>query len=142
MQQVPEAEWKELVSRKDEFLHILRILNHYYEMTGKTKNDLFAFRNKLVNLPPDTVSIYLSKIGPYEYFVRACLDQKFETAETWVHIDGIAEERAKFIEIGNQNHPVFSITCLQDLYDSATLPYVPKNNSKKKVAKSKKAIKI
>lgn len=142
MQELPEADWKELTSRKDEFLHILRILNHYYEMRGQTRNDLYSFRQKLVESPPDSITIYLAKIGPYEYFVRGSLERNFEASESWIHIDGIAEERDKFRDLGNLEHPVFSITCLGDLFESATIHRPPRSEGKKKVAKGRKSIKI
>ncbi|TGN18929.1 LIC_13246 family protein [Leptospira idonii] len=113
-------EWKELTSKKEEFLHILRVLNHYYERIGTKVTDLFLFRQRLVQSDPSLVKIYLSKIGAYEYFVKASLETENSEPQTWLHIDGIAEERNRMKEIGNKEHPVFHITCLSDLFEQNT----------------------
>ncbi|MCG6144539.1 LIC_13246 family protein [Leptospira bandrabouensis] len=110
-----EVLWRELVTKKDEFLHILRILNHYYEMRGETKSKQFAFRRHLADSPPESVQIFFSRLGPYEYQV-ACRILPEEQTETWIHIDGIAEERERLKQIGNTEHPVFSLVCLGDLF--------------------------
>ncbi|MCW7479562.1 LIC_13246 family protein [Leptospira kanakyensis] len=115
-----EVQWRELVTKKEEFLHILRILNHYYEMRGETKSKQFAFRRTLADSPTDGVQIFFSQIGPFEYQV-ACRILPEEHLETWIHIDGIAEERERLKQIGNTEHPVFSLVCLGDLY-ALTLP--------------------
>lgn len=111
-----ELEWRELVTKKEEFLHILRILNHYYEMRGETKSKQFGFRRLLADSDPNTVQIFFAKIGSFEYQV-ACRLLPNEDTETWIHIDGIAEEREKLRGIGNTEHPVFSLVCLGDLFE-------------------------
>ncbi|PJZ44018.1 LIC_13246 family protein [Leptospira brenneri] len=112
--------WRELVTKKEEFLHILRILNHYYEMRGETKSKQFVFRRRLADSSPDLVQIFFSKLGTFEYQV-ACRLLPEEHIETWIHIDGIAEERERLKQIGNTEHPVFSLVCLGDLF-ALTLP--------------------
>lgn len=59
-----EVLWRELVTKKDEFLHILRILNHYYEMQGETKSKQFAFRRHLADSPPESVQIFSQGLAP------------------------------------------------------------------------------
>ncbi|MCT8334732.1 hypothetical protein NUH30_13690 [Leptospira sp. 85282-16] len=115
-----EVLWRELVTKKEEFLHILRILNHYYEMRGETKSKQFAFRRSLADSAPESVQIFFSRLGPFEYQV-ACRILPEEQIETWIHIDGIAEERERLKQIGNTEHPVFSLVCLGDLF-ALTLP--------------------
>ncbi|EMJ88125.1 LIC_13246 family protein [Leptospira meyeri] len=115
-----EVLWRELVTKKEEFLHILRILNHYYEMRGETKSKQYAFRRHLADSSPESVQIFFSKLGPFEYQV-ACRILPEEQVETWIHIDGIAEERERLKQIGNTEHPVFSLVCLGDLF-ALTLP--------------------
>ncbi len=110
--------WRELTTKKDEFLHILRILNHYYEMRGENRSERFIFRETLVRTDPGDIQIYFSKIGEYEYQV-ACAIPKSAKIESWIHIDGIAEERMKMREVGNLEHPVFSLVCLGDLFQIA-----------------------
>ncbi len=142
MKEHVESEWKELVERKDEFLHILRILNHYYETKGQTESQLYQFRRDLVDRSPESIRIFLSQIGTYEYFVQASLSLGTDAMETWVHIDGIAEERDRLREIGNLEHPVFSITCLGDLMQNHTRPFKIPLTAKKKVAKPRKVVKL
>jgi hypothetical protein len=142
MKEHPDSEWKELTSRKDEFLHILRILNHYYEMQSQTKNELYLFRRNLVERPPEQIRIFFSKIGTYEFFVSVSQSLDLDALKTWLHMDGIAEERERFREIGNMDHPVFSITCLSDLFENATEDFHPELVGEKKVAKGRKKIKL
>ncbi|EOQ90239.1 hypothetical protein LEP1GSC202_0518 [Leptospira yanagawae serovar Saopaulo str. Sao Paulo = ATCC 700523] len=113
-----DLEWRELVNKKEEFLHILRILNHYYEMRGETKSKQFGFRRQLADSDPNRVQIFFAKIGNFEYQV-ACRILPNEDTETWIHIDGIAEERERLLTIGNTEHPVFSLVCLGDLFKIA-----------------------
>lgn len=113
-----ESKWRELQERKDEFLHILRILNHYYEMRGETKTERFRFREKLVKMDPNEIQIFFSKLGTYEYQV-ACATKKNPKLESWIHIDGIDEERARMSAVGKMDHPVFTLVCLGDLYQTA-----------------------
>lgn len=115
-----EVLWRELVTKKEEFLHILRILNHYYEMRGETKSKQYAFRRHLADSSPESVQIFFSRLGPFEYQV-ACRVLPEDQVETWIHIDGIAEERERLKQIGNTEHPVFSLVCLGDLF-ALTLP--------------------
>ncbi|MDZ4726008.1 MAG: hypothetical protein SH817_07615 [Leptospira sp.] len=142
MQNTQGTEWKELVERKDEFLHILRILNHYYESGAKIKNPLYQFRKDLVELPPKSIRIFLASIGKFEYFVQASKTPDLENRESWVHIDGISEERMRLRELGNLDHPVFSITCLGDLYENHCVSFKFPEEREKKVAKPKKKIRI
>lgn len=107
--------WRELITKKEEFLHILRILNHYYEMRGETKSKQFGFRQKLADSDPKHVQIFFAKLGTYEYQV-SCRILPSDDLETWIHIDGIAEERERLTQIGNTDHPVFSLVCLGDLF--------------------------
>ncbi|MDF3820435.1 hypothetical protein P3G55_11015 [Leptospira sp. 96542] len=112
------SQWRELKVRKEEFLHILRILNHYYEMRGETRSPQFQFRCQLVGSATDQVRIFFSRLGDYEFQVACSLGQE-GPFETWIHIDGIAEERSKLKGIGQSDHPVFQLVCLSDLFIDA-----------------------
>lgn len=111
--------WREIQKSKSEFLHILRILNHYYEMQGGRKHSQDEFRKLVTETNPEQVKIYVNRLGIYEYQV-ACTYLPESQTETWIHIDGIAEERARLTELGNTDHPVFSLVCLGDLFGEAT----------------------
>lgn len=69
---------------------------------------------------PNRYKSFFQKLGPFEYQV-ACRVLPEEQVETWIHIDGIAEERERLKQIGNTEHPVFSLVCLGDLF-ALTLP--------------------
>ncbi|WP_246047525.1 LIC_13246 family protein [Leptospira ilyithenensis] len=132
--------WRELTSRKEEFQHILRVLNHYYETCNIQNTKLQKFRQALVESPIAKIRVFLSKIGDYEYYVSACILESSFPTNTWIHIDGISEERSRMVLIGNLEHPVFSITSLGDLFSKNTEPvkeefHISKNE--KKLAKSK-----
>ncbi|BDA77634.1 hypothetical protein LPTSP3_g05640 [Leptospira kobayashii] len=114
--------WRELTSRKEEFQHILRVLNHYYEVCNIQNTKLQKFRQALVESPAAKIRVFLSKIGDYEYYVSACITEGSFSPHTWIHIDGISEERSRMVLIGNSDHPVFSITSMGDLFSQNTEP--------------------
>lgn len=142
MKEYRDVDWRELLERKDDFLHILRILNHYYENQSQTKNQLYLFRKELVERDPETIRIFLAKIGTYEYFVSASLSLDPNETETWIHVDGIAEEREKLKAIPNLDHPVFSLVCMSDLFESHTIEFKFIEENKKIVANRRKKIKL
>lgn len=109
--------WKELVSRKQEFQHILRVLNNYYEMVAKAKSASRDFRKKLAEEPnAEGFRVFFKKFGKYEFEVLAFLEREPREEERWFHLDGIQEERDKLLELKKDNHPVFQIICVEDLY--------------------------
>ena len=97
----------------DDFLHILRVLNHYYQHSGEPLSPLAEFRRDVVKASPDTVGVRLDMIGENEFMVMATLGDR---TESWIHIDGIQSERVKLADAGNLTHPVFSIVCLTDIF--------------------------
>lgn len=111
-------QWKELISRKEEFQHILRVLNNYYEMVAKTRSASRDFRKKIAKEPsPSGFRVFFKKFGNYEFEVLAFLESDPREEERWFHLDGIQEERDKLKTIGNLEHPVFQIVCVSDLYE-------------------------
>lgn len=107
--------WRELsVSQIQQFQEILTALNRYYKMmtidnkVSKTQ----LFREKVEKADAKTVSVELKRFGEYEYLVRAIVDKE---TDTWIHVDGIAEERKTF----PKNNPIFNIVCLTDIYQQA-----------------------
>lgn len=96
---------------KTEFLRILKVLNHYYEMKGERDE----FRKSLESISEDQIILEVSKLGKFEYQVTASV--KDGESQTWIHIDGISEERERFAKF--PEHPVFSLTSMGDLFESA-----------------------
>jgi len=112
-----EQNWRELKERKEEFLHIVRVLENYASAVGlKTSK----FRKALSEVREEELCrIYFKQIGKYEYEVKAHLKLEDWLEDNWIHIDGIQEERDRFEEIGKVDHPVFGLTNLSDLYKIA-----------------------
>ncbi|GBF50854.1 hypothetical protein LPTSP4_23810 [Leptospira ryugenii] len=125
--------WYELTDRIDEFQNILRILNHYYEMLSTKVSPLFQFRKEVAGLASDQVQIFLSPLGKYEFQI-ACKVPKQNRCETWIHLDGIQEERDRLQANGIHEHPVFQIVCLNDLFQASTVPCTNPLLTQKKVA--------
>ncbi|ATN94939.1 hypothetical protein [Leptospira phage LE3] len=102
---------RELVeNQKKDFFHILKTLNHYYKMT-KTKPSGHLFREKITEDQVNT-KVQIEKLGPYEFKITA---QNGEQTESWIHLDGVQEEKTKF----PKDHPVHSIVCMTDIYEAS-----------------------
>lgn len=122
-----ENEWKQLAETdKPEFQNILGILNRYYSQFSKDKEETQSFlppvkfRKDVEKSKPEEVSIYLKKFGKYEFLVYVEISGDKPRKDSWIHIDGVQQERDDFLKKGIKTHPVFEITCLEDLYQKAT----------------------
>lgn len=115
------AFWYELIAKKGEFQDILKILNRFYEqLPDEEPNPTRQFREKILNADPENLRIFFKKFGLYEFIVAAEIKEKEGIqSDSWIHIDGIAQERAELSKIGLTGHPIFSITCISDLFNSA-----------------------
>ena len=114
--------WKEIKNETDkkEFQKIVNILNRYYTIAEGKENE---FRKKLVLEKPENFTVKLKLTEGNSFYVLVELDK---VLETWVHIDGIFDERKIMTEKGNFEHPVFKIVCLTDLYENAVKCKTPK----------------
>ena len=113
--------WKEIKEETDkkEFQAIIHILNRYYSLNG-VKNE---FREKLVLSNSESFTVKLKAMAGNAFSVLVELNN---VLETWIHLDGIVEERKTMTEKGNLDHPVFKIVCLTDLYKKAVNCKTPK----------------
>lgn len=114
--------WKEIKNETDkkEFQKIIHILNRYYSLNNGAKNE---FREKLVLSNSESFTVKLKSMEGNAFSVLVELDN---ILETWIHIDGIFDERKIMTEKGNLAHPVFKIVCLTDLYKNAVKCKTPK----------------
>lgn len=125
-----EKAWREITEQKKEFQGILKVLNRFYDAVAEGRqNDSHKFRKSLETEKAEKVRIFLKKFGRYEFLVYAEITdtETGNRSDSWIHIDGIAEEREQLRKRGNKEHPVFSISCLTDLYllSSVSEPELP-----------------
>ena len=118
---VEKETWKEIKNETDkkEFQAIIHILNRYYALSGM-KNE---FREKLVLANSESFTVKIKSLMGNSFSVLVELNN---VLETWIHLDGIVEERKTMTEKGNLEHPVFKIVCLTDLYENAVKCKTPK----------------
>lgn len=110
---IPVESFKEFnVVQIKKFQEILRILNQYYNTFNKEKSATQMNREKVEKENPENVILKVRKFGSYEYLIDA--EIKGVVRDTWIHFDGIAEER-KLVK--NPTHPIFKIECLEDIYN-------------------------
>ncbi|MCB1193465.1 MAG: hypothetical protein H7A23_17890 [Leptospiraceae bacterium] len=124
--------WYELVFRKEDFLHIINVLNRYYDMYPPKNHpsDSHRFREDLTKTPVNSIRIFLKKFGDYEFLISAeILESDSKRMDSWIHVDGIKQERHDLENKGVYDHPVFEIVCLTDLYEDSC---VKVKNYKKK----------
>ncbi len=120
MKQASKGTAKELKTKKEEFQKILSVLNRYYHNSKENLTDSQIFREKVALVGQENLRIFLKKFGKYEFFITAkILEQEKWIQDSWIHVDGIQEERDQLKRKGLLNHPVFSITCVSDLYKIA-----------------------
>lgn len=124
--------WKKVGSKQvEDFQKILKVLVRFHDavLSEGEKSQSHEFRKRLSEMVvmerTRKVQIYLRKFGKYEYLVYA--DMNGET-ESWLHVDGIAEERE---QLKGKDHPVHTIVCMSDIYKKAR---VNKTAEKKLVA--------
>lgn len=131
MESIP-GEWKKLsFTGTMEFQNILRILNRYYDAftATKEKSATQKFREEISYLPESRLEIYTKRFGKYEYLIycEVIEDGARSRSDTWIHIDGIAEERDMLHEKTIQSHPVYNIVCMRDIFDGHTESVGEKN---------------
>lgn len=110
-----EGNWVDLTEESvSEFQKIVNVLNRYYEAFAKKDeiSDTQKFRKFICTVPSTDLKVQVKKFGEFEFLIKA---ESGERSDSWIHVDGIAEER-KGLQNSNPNHPVFGITCLSDLY--------------------------
>lgn len=107
--------WKE-IQEKDEFKNILGIMNRYYSLTNQLQTSKGQiFREKVAQTSNENLKVFLKKFKKYEYLVVSEItDNESKIMDSWIHVDGIAQERIFHKE--NPSHPVFKIVSLGDLY--------------------------
>jgi hypothetical protein len=126
MEAIP-GEWKRLDENGVlEFQNILRILNRYYDAfsSDKDKTETQKFREEASLIQPEKLEFFVKKFGNYEYLIYSEIKENGEKvrSDTWIHIDGIGEERDLFTSKDILTHPVHNILCMRDLYkDSKAL---------------------
>jgi|JI9StandDraft_2_1071091.scaffolds.fasta_scaffold40571_3 hypothetical protein len=116
--------WFELMQEKEEFKRIVSILNRFYNLQPSAKHPTPAhvFREEIVLAEVDKLRIFLKKFGSFEFLVVVEIATELgKKMDSWIHIDGIAQERLIMKEKGKLDHPVFKITSLDDLYQKYTI---------------------
>lgn len=112
-----QTEWKTIPQEHlGRFIRILNVLNRYYELQKDKKIDGLGFRKKIVESNGESLNVYLKQFEEYSFMVHVKL---LDEQGSWIHIDGIAEERKQieiFSFLTSPNHPIFEIDCLSDIF--------------------------
>ena len=121
--QAINQKWKQ-VSQDSilDFQNILNILNRYYSQfeSSNPKTESSLFREEVGKAREEDLEIYLKKFGRYEYLIFAIIHtENGKKSDSWIHIDGVSEERDGFKKKNLLNHPVFEIICMQDIFEKS-----------------------
>ena len=113
-----KVEWKELKNRKGDFVEIIKILNRFYCLSpGEEKSPSVNFREEICESKLNDLSIFIQKFGDYEFLIKVIISKgKSDKQDSWIHIDGIQQEREELLRSGIKEHPVFQLICITDLY--------------------------
>jgi hypothetical protein len=98
-----------------ELQKIIKILNRYYNSFNKEKSVSQSFRELVEQTQPENLKIEVRKFGNYEYLISAEIVNRGK--DSWIHMDGISQERDELRKREILNHPVFSIVSLGDIFD-------------------------
>ena len=113
-----------LIQNKTDFKKIILFLNKYYSQIPNKKTDSQIFREEVAKAEEDNLNIFFKKFGDFEYLVAVKIkENKKSKMDSWIHIDGIFQERISLLEKGNSTHPIFSIKCVTDLYNNSCRKY-------------------
>lgn len=116
-------EWRELVEKKEDFKHIVHILNRYYDLCPSASHPSPAhlFREELVRTENESLRIFMKKFGRFEMLVVVEIHtEQGKKMDSWIHIDGISQEREMMAERGKTDHPVFKIVSMLDIFGRST----------------------
>ncbi|EKR99932.1 hypothetical protein LEP1GSC125_3057 [Leptospira mayottensis 200901122] len=59
--------------------------------------------------------VFLKKVSGYEFIIFLQIENQFES---WIHVDGIQEEKDRFLKEGKNDHPIFEHISISDLYEN------------------------
>jgi hypothetical protein len=117
------SEWMELIEEKDVFKHTVNIMNRYYSLhpSANHPTPTHLFREELVRTESESLRIFMKKFGRFEIFVVVEIHTgQGKKMDSWIHIDGISQEREMMTERGNTDHPVFKIVSMLDIFGRST----------------------
>jgi len=113
-------EWMELNTRKDELFKIVNLLLDFDEKSGRylryADRSSHWTRRAIAASEPENTRILIQDLGNFCYTITAQYQSTTGlVATTYVHEDGIRQERSQHAE----NHPVHKIVCVTDLFAQA-----------------------
>lgn len=117
------SEWMELIEEKDEFKHIVNIMNRYYSLHPSASHPTPAhlFREELARTENESLRIFMKKFGRFEMLVVVEIHtEQGKKMDSWIHIDGISQKKEMMTERGNTDHPVFKIVSMFDIFERST----------------------
>jgi hypothetical protein len=97
-----------------DFLHIVKVINRYYDNPKEKQSEGFLFRKSLVEKQSDDMTIDIRKIGEYEFLIEC---NNFGVKEVWLHVDGIQQERDDLLKKEIVKNPIFDIVAMTDVYN-------------------------
>lgn len=127
--EIKNEKWMELIDKKDEFQSIIAVLNRYYNLNPPKNHpsSAYRFREELVIASLDSIRVFIKRYGQYEYLIAVeILQESNKKMDSWIHIDGIQQERDELKSKNVVEHPVFNIFCISDLYSKYSQEVIDK----------------
>ncbi|AVV50336.1 MULTISPECIES: LIC_13246 family protein [Leptospira] len=111
------GKWMKLISRKNDFRKIVSTLNSFYipKIPFSKLGEGQKMRIRLAQKRIQKFEVLLKKINDYEFIIFLQIENQFES---WVYVDGIREEKERFLKDGKNDHPIFQYTSISDLYEN------------------------
>ncbi|WP_078125201.1 LIC_13246 family protein [Leptospira alexanderi] len=109
--------WMKLISRKNDFRKIVSTLNNFYipKIPFSKLAEGQKMRIRLAQKKVKKFEAFLKKISDYEFIIFLQIENQFES---WIHLDGIREEKDRFLKEGKSDHPIFEHISISDLYEN------------------------
>ncbi|EKO34530.1 LIC_13246 family protein [Leptospira santarosai] len=111
------GKWMKLISRKNDFRKIVSTLNSFYipKIPFSKLGEGQKMRIRLAQKRIQKFEVLLKKINDYEFIIFLQIENQFES---WVYVDGIREEKERFLKDGKNDHPIFQYISISDLYEN------------------------
>ncbi|AXR59813.1 LIC_13246 family protein [Leptospira mayottensis] len=111
------GKWMKLISRKNNFRKIVSTLNDFYipKIPFSKLAEGQKMRIRLAQKKVKKFEVFLKKVSGYEFIIFLQIENQFES---WIHVDGIQEEKDRFLKEGKNDHPIFEHISISDLYEN------------------------
>jgi len=113
---------------KEQFQHIVKVLCNYYSLHSAKKEQQtksFLFRKQVSEINLNELTVNIKRLSDFEYLIT-CKIKGIKEPESWIHVDGIEQERFELMNKGVTDSPIFNVISMTDIYRKSSIPAMKK----------------